>query len=87
MINADDSLRDRDARKRADLVLAARAAFIDRGESELSATMFAEAGALIFHVALEAWLAEPEPRPMADTITEVTGLLTVRRPAETPPPS
>jgi AcrR family transcriptional regulator len=85
MINADDSLRDRDARKRADLVLAVRAAFIDRGESELSATMFAEAGALIFHVALDAWLAEPEPRPMADTITEVTMLLSVRRPAEPTP--
>src|ERR1700712_5164941 len=28
MINADDSLRDRDARKRADLVLAGRASFI-----------------------------------------------------------
>lgn len=85
MINADDSLRDRDARKRADLVLAVRAAFIDRGESERSATMFAEAGALIFHVALDAWLAEPEPRPMADTITEVTTLLSVRRPAERTP--
>ena len=87
MINADDSLRDRDARKRADLVLAARAAFIDRGESELSATMFAEAGALIFHVALDAWLTEAEPRPMADTITEITTLLSVRRPAQTTRPS
>jgi AcrR family transcriptional regulator len=85
MINADDSLRDRDARKRADLVLAARAAFIARGESELGATMFAEAGALIFHVALDAWLAEPEPRPLADTIAEITTLLSVRRPAEPTP--
>jgi AcrR family transcriptional regulator len=85
IINSDDSLRDRDARKRADLVLAVRAAFIDRGESELSATMFAEAGALIFHVALDAWLAEPEPRPMADTIAEITALLSVRRPAQTTP--
>lgn len=84
IINADDSLRDRDARKRADLVRAARAAFIERGESEFSATMFAEAGALIFHVALDAWLAEREPRPMTDTIADVMALLSVRRPVARP---
>jgi AcrR family transcriptional regulator len=75
IINANDSLRDRDARKRADLVLAARGAFIDRGESPLRATLFAEAGALVFHVALDQWLAEKEPRPMADVIADVMKLL------------
>ncbi len=87
MINADDSLRDRDARKRADLVLAARDAFIERGESELSATMLAEAGALVFHVALAVWLAEPETRPMADTVADVLKLINVHRPASTLPPT
>ena len=81
MINAEDSLRDRDARKRADLVLAARAAFIERGESRLSATMYAEAGALIFHVALDEWLTEPEPRPMTATLVDIFKLLEVRRAA------
>ena len=79
MINAEDSLRDRDARKRADLVLAARAAFVERGESALNATMYAEAGALIFHVALDEWLAEPEPRCMADTVADVAKLLDITR--------
>ena len=87
MINADDSLRDRDARKRADLVLAAQAAFIERGESHLGATMFAEAGALVFHVALDAWLAGPERRTMAQTIAEVMQLLSVRKPPGTPSPA
>ena len=87
VINADDSLRDRDARKRADLVVAVRTAFIDRGESELSAAIFAEMGALIFHVALEAWLAEPESRPMGDTIADIMTLFSVRRSARTPPRS
>jgi len=87
IINSDDSLRDRDARKRADLVLAAKAAFVERGESELDATMFAEAGALVFYVALDAWLAEPEPRPMADTVVDVLNLLRVGRAAITKQPS
>lgn len=87
MVNADDSLRDRDARKRDDLVRAARAAFIERGESSLSATMFAEVGALVFHVALDAWLAEPQPRPLNDTIAEILQLLLVRIPGETVPHS
>lgn len=87
MVNADDSLRDRDARKRDDLVRATRAAFIERGETPLNATMFAEVGALVFHVALDAWLAEPRPRPLNDTITEILQLLYVRGPGETAPHS
>jgi AcrR family transcriptional regulator len=75
LIDANDSLRDRDARKRADLVLAARAAFIDRGESEFNATLLAEAGALVFHVALNQWVTEQDPRSMADTIADVMKLL------------
>ena len=83
IINANDSLRDRDARKRADLVLAATAAFVDRGETVLSATLFAEAGALVFHVALDAWLAEPQSRPMTEIIADILDLLRVNRAIET----
>lgn len=77
IINANNSLRDRDARKRADLVRAARAAFIERGEPALHATVLAELGVLVFQVALEEWVAEQEPRPMAGTIDDVMTLLTV----------
>lgn len=87
MIEDDDSLRDRDARKRADLVVAVRAAFVDRGESDLAAAVHAETGALVFHVALDAWLAEPGPRPMTDVIDDVMSWLTVRDPAPPPPRS
>lgn len=84
IINANDSLRDRDARKRADLVLAARTAFLERGEPPLHATLLAELGVLVFQVALEEWVTEEPPRSMADTIDHVmallqTGLPLVRR--------
>lgn len=77
IINTNDSLRDRDARKRADLVRAARAAFIERGERSLHATVLAELGVLVFQVALEEWVAEQEARPMAGTIDDVMTLMTV----------
>ena len=79
MINTDDSLRDRDARKRADLVIAARAAFLDRGEPGLSATMFAEAGALVFHVALDTWVTRPDLQPLTRVVVEVMALLEIGR--------
>jgi AcrR family transcriptional regulator len=81
IVEANDSLRDRDARKRADLVIASRAAFVGRGESELNATVFAEVGALVFHVALDAWLHEQEARPMAETIAEILLLVQASIPA------
>lgn len=75
IINANDSLRDRDARKRADLVRAARTAFLERGEPALTATVLAELGVLVFQVALEEWVAEPGDRPMAHTIDRVIAVL------------
>lgn len=77
IVNANDSLRDRDARKRADLVRAGRAAFIERGEPALHATVLAELGVLVFQVALDEWVAEPEARPMASTIDDVMALLRI----------
>jgi AcrR family transcriptional regulator len=77
IINANDELRDRDARKRSDLVRAARAAFIERGEPPLISTVIAELGVLVFHIALDEWVAENEQRPMAKTIDDVLTLLAV----------
>lgn len=81
IINADDSLRDRDARKRADLVRTARAAFTGRGQTPLHATVIAEMGVAIFHIALEKWAADLELGPMADTIDDVIALFSVSVPA------
>jgi len=75
IIHANDSLRDRDARKRDDLVRAARAAFIERGESPLRATVVAELGILVFQVALDAWALDGESRSMTSVIDTVMALV------------
>lgn len=75
MISDNAELRDRDARKRADLVMATRDALVQRGESVVRARVLAELGAVIFHVALDEWVAEQQPRPLTATISEVIELL------------
>src|ERR1700712_2712434 len=75
IIHANDSLRDRDARKRDDLVRAARAAFIERGESPLRATVVAEMGILVFQVSLDEWARDNEARSMTAVIDAVMALL------------
>lgn len=71
IIHANDPLRDRDARKRDDLVRAARATFIARGESPLQATVVAELGILVFQIALEEWSLGEAARSMSDVIDDV----------------
>ncbi len=75
IIEGNDELRDRDARKRSDLVRAARVAFVERGQTPMQATVVAEVGVLVFQVALERWAAEPDPGPMAHTIDAVFAAL------------
>ncbi len=87
IIDENDSLRDRDARKRADLVRAARDAFVDRGEPLMRATLFAEAGALVFHVALDHWLSEGGPGSMTESITDIMNYLHVGTPRVSSPRS
>ncbi|WP_233188896.1 TetR/AcrR family transcriptional regulator [Subtercola sp. Z020] len=71
LIHANDSLRDRDARKRDDMVRAVRAAFIERGEPPLTATVVAELGILVFQVSLDEWAADPDAPPMTAVIDAV----------------
>ena len=75
IIHANDSLRDRDALKRDDLVRAARTAFIERGESPLRATVVAELGILVFQVALDEWAIDEESRSMTSVIDAVMTLI------------
>lgn len=79
IVAADDSLRERDALKRADLVVAAQAAFVDRGEAPPDARLIAELGALVFHVALDAWLAQSSPASMAEATDAVLDRLHLER--------
>jgi AcrR family transcriptional regulator len=75
IINANDSLRERDALKRMDLVRVARDAFVRRAVPPLHATVVAELAVLVFQVALDEWVAEREPRSMAATVDDVMALL------------
>ncbi|PZE94779.1 TetR family transcriptional regulator [Curtobacterium sp. MCBD17_008] len=78
IIEGNDELRDRDARKRSDLVRAAQAAFVERGQTPLQATVVAELGVLVFQVALEQWAAGTGERSLAETIDEVSTLVRER---------
>lgn len=80
LIEANDSLRDRDARKRADLVQAATLAFIDRGDSRLHAVLHAETGALVFHVALDHWIAQPTDQTLTEVLDMVSDELGLAKP-------
>jgi len=84
LVLSESSLRERDARKRADLTDAVREAFVDRGLDPSEAAVIAETTVMLFHLALEAWLTGPSERRMADVVDEqlsaLRGVLD-RRPA------
>jgi AcrR family transcriptional regulator len=70
LVLSESSLRERDARKRADLTDAVREAFVDRGLGPSEAAVIAETTVMLFHLALEAWLTGPAERRMADVVDE-----------------
>lgn len=84
LVLSESSLRERDARKRADLTDAVREAFVNRGLDPSEAAVIAETTVMLFHLALEAWLTGPAERRMADVVDEqlsaLRGVLD-RRPA------
>lgn len=70
VVLSEPSLRERDARKRADLTDAAREAFVVRGLDPSEAAVIAETCVMLFHLALEAWVTGPAERRMADVVDE-----------------
>ncbi|TCK64524.1 TetR/AcrR family transcriptional regulator [Curtobacterium sp. PhB136] len=70
VIASDESLRERDARKRADLAQAVRDGFAARGSSPTEAAVLAETTVMLFHLALEEWLTDPRGRRMADVVSD-----------------
>ncbi|MBF4595090.1 TetR family transcriptional regulator [Curtobacterium flaccumfaciens] len=84
LVLSESSLRERDARKRADLTDAVREAFVQRGLDPSEAAVIAETTVMLFHLALEAWLTGSAERRMADVVDEqlsaLRGVLD-RRPA------
>jgi AcrR family transcriptional regulator len=85
LVLSESSLRERDARKRADLTDAVREAFVNRGLDPSEAAVIAETTVMLFHLALEAWLTGPAGRRMADVVDEqlsvLRGVLARRRAA------
>lgn len=84
LVLSESSLRERDARKRADLTDAVREAFVNRGLDPSEAAVIAETTVMLFHLTLEVWLTGPAGRRMADVVDEqlsaLRGVLD-RRPA------
>jgi len=66
IILAEPALRERDAQKRDDLVRVLRPGLLARGVDPLGAALLAETSVAVLHVALEAWLADPEERVFGD---------------------
>jgi AcrR family transcriptional regulator len=86
IIASDDALRERDLRKRADLVEVTRRAFEDRGEDPVTAALAADLAVTVLHVALDRWLDDPaddaSAPPLADVMDDVLaafGALLTRR--------
>lgn len=76
IIDSDDSLRERDLRKRAVLVEAVRSGFADRGVDAVTAAVVADLAVTTLSIALEQWLATDDDRPLVEHIYAV--LETVR---------
>jgi AcrR family transcriptional regulator len=77
LIEGEPSLRERDAKKRDDLVAAIRPALVDRGVDPLEAALLAELTVVVLHVALATWLDQPDDeagdapaeQPMSEVVT------------------
>lgn len=59
LVEGDPALRERDAKKRDDLVAVIRPGLVARGVDPLEAALLAELTVVVLHVALAAWLEEP----------------------------
>jgi len=81
LVDADPSLRERDAQKRADLVAVLRPGLQARGVDALEAALLAELTVVVLHVAMRAWLDDPAEESMSDVVsrcfTRLRGVLEV----------
>ena len=79
LVLADPSLRERDAKKRDDLVAVIRPGLVARGVDPLEAALLAELTVVVLHVALEAWLDHPTDEPLSAVVarcfTRLRGVL------------
>lgn len=69
LIDAEPSLRERDAQKRDDLVAVIRPGLTARGVDPVEAALLAEVTVTVLHVALETWLDQPGEGSLADVVS------------------
>lgn len=86
VIDADDSLRERELRKLAALTDAISQGFALRGVDALTSTLVAHVTTTVFSVSIERWLEQHGSTPLAellqDTLDALQGLMV---PAQAPP--
>jgi len=75
IIRSDDSLRERDRRKRGDLSEAIRAGFAGRGVPATTAALLGEITVTLLYVALDEWLDTDDDRTLFEVIFETLGTL------------
>jgi AcrR family transcriptional regulator len=77
IIDSDPSLRERELIKRDHLVTAITEALLARGVTEPAASLAAQAGLGVFHVAFTRWLAPANTRGYAEIAAELLAELRV----------
>jgi hypothetical protein len=75
IVRSDDSLRERDFRKRAGLSEAIREGFVGRGLGRTTAALLADTCVTLLYVSLEEWLDQEGDRPLFEIITETLAAL------------
>lgn len=70
IIRSDDSLQERDLRKRAAVAEAVRAGLVARGVAPTTAALLAETCVTVLHVSLDEWLDQPGDRSLPDIMTD-----------------
>jgi AcrR family transcriptional regulator len=75
IVRSDDSLRERELRKRAGLSEAVRAGFIVRGQPPPQAALLADTCVTLLFVSVEQWLDQDGDRPLFAIITETLASL------------
>jgi AcrR family transcriptional regulator len=75
IIQSDRGLRERDARKRADLSEAIRTGFAGRGVPANTAALLGDITVTLLYVALDEWLDTDDDRTLFEVIFEMLGVL------------
>ncbi len=75
VVQADESLRERELRKRSVLADAIHDGFLSRGVDEPAAALAAGIAGIVLDVALDQWLDSQDDRPLVDHVREAVGAL------------